>query len=245
MAVDEMLLDGSATAAPFTLRFYTWRVPTVSLGYMQPWRQGVDAKLARRLGVDLVRRPTGGRAVLHSDELTYSLVGPSEHGPLAGGVVETYRRVAEGLCAGLRQLGADVDVVRPVGRGERRGRTGACFSSRSRYELTHHNRKLVGSAQRRSDGRVLQHGSMPLGRPAARFWRVLGDDGAEAALATASLQEVLRFRPSPRVLCSSLAHSISSTLDLPTRFGVLSAHERRAAAFLERRHANLAWVRRV
>jgi len=245
MAVDEMLLNGASTSAAFTLRFYTWRVPTVSLGYMQPWRQGIDAKLARRLEVALVRRPTGGRAVLHSDELTYSLVGPSEHGPLAGGVVETYRRLAEGLCRGLRHLGADVDVVRPVGREERRRRTGACFSSRSRYELTHDDRKLVGSAQRRSDGRVLQHGSMPIGRPDARFWRVLGADGAAAAAATASLEEVLGRRPSPRVLSNSLARSISEALGLPIRLGVLSARERRAAAWLVHRHANQAWVRRI
>ena len=245
MAVDEMLLDGAATAALFTLRFYTWRIPTVSLGYMQPWRQGIDAKLARRLGVDLVRRPTGGRAVFHSDELTYSLAGPSEHGPLAGGVVETYRALAEGLCRGLRHLGADVDVARPVGKEERGGRTGACFSSRSRYELTHGDRKLVGSAQRRSDMRVLQHGSMPIGRPDPRLWRVLGADGAEAAAATASLEEALGCRPSPRALSNSLAKFISEALGLPTRQGVLSGHERRAAAWLVRRHTSQAWVRRL
>jgi lipoate-protein ligase A len=245
MAVEEMLLDGASTVAPFTLRFYTWRVPTVSLGYMQPWRQGIDVSLARRLAVDLVRRPTGGRAVLHSDELTYSLVGPSEKGPLAGGVVETYRHLAEGLCRGLRHLGGDVDVVRPVGREERRGRSGACFSSRSRYELTHGDRKLVGSAQRRTDGRVLQHGSMPIGRPDARFWRVLGADGAEAAASTASLEEVLGRRPSPRALSTSLALSISEVLGLPIRLGVLSAREKRAAALLVRRHASQAWVQRL
>ena len=245
MAVDEMLLDGTSTSASFTLRFYAWRVPTVSLGYMQPWRQGIDAELARRLAVDLVRRPTGGRAVLHSDELTYSLVGPSEYGPLAGGVVETYRRVAEGLCRGLRHLGADVDVVRPVGREERRGRTGACFSSRSRYELTHGDSKLVGSAQRRSDGRVLQHGSIPIGRPDARFWRVLGADGAEAAASTACLEEVLGRRPSPRALSNHLARSISAVMGLPTRQGVLSARERRAAADRLHRHSSQAWVQRI
>lgn len=245
MAVDEMLLDGIQADVPYTLRFYTWRVPTVSLGYMQPWRQGVDVELARRLDVDLVRRPTGGRAVLHNDELTYSLVGPSDYGPLAGGVVETYRRLAEGLCRGLRHFGADVDVVRPVGKQGRPGRTGACFSSRSRYELTYGHRKLVGSAQRRSDGRVLQHGSMPIGRPDARFWRVLGADGAEAAAATASLGEVLGLRPSLRALCGCLARSISEVLDLPTCPGALSARERRAVARLTGRHASQAWVRRL
>ncbi len=245
MAVDEMLLDGGSSPASFTLRFYTWRVPTVSLGYMQPWRQGVDADLARRLEVDLVRRPTGGRAVLHSDELTYSLVGPAEHGPLAGGVVETYRRLAEGLCQGLRHLGADVDVVRPAGREERRGRTGACVSSRSRYELTYRDRKLMGSAQRRSGGRVLQHGTLPIGRPDPRFWRVLGADGVVAAAATASLEEVLGRRPSPRALFSSLARSISEALSLRTRIGTLSTRERRAAAWLARCHASPSWVRRI
>jgi len=245
MAVDEMLLDGGSSSAGFTLRFYTWRLPTVSLGYMQPWRQGIDAALARRLGVDLVRRPTGGRAVLHNDELTYSLVGPSDLGPLAGGVMETYRRLADGLCRGLRQMGANVEVVRPMASSERQGRTGACFSSRSRYELTHDGRKLVGSAQRRSGGRVLQHGAMPIGTPDARFWRVLGADGAIAAAATASLEEALGRRPSSRAMTNGLARSIAEALDLPTHIGSLSGRERRAAANLARRHASAAWVRRI
>lgn len=245
MAVDEMLLDGSSSRAAFTLRFYTWKVPTVSLGYAQPWRQGFDEMLASDLSVDLVRRPTGGRAVLHRDELTYSLAGPGDRGPLAGGIAETYRRLAEGLCRGLRCLGADVHIVRPADREGRLGRTGACFSSRSRFELAHGERKLVGSAQRRAGGRVLQHGSMPIGMPDKRFWRVLGADGAIAAAATVGLEEVLDQRPSPRTLRGSLANGISEALDLPTRHETLSARERRAAAWLVQRHASQAWVRRI
>jgi lipoate-protein ligase A len=245
MAVDEMLLDGGASRVPFTLRFYSWCRPTVSLGYAQPWQEGFDAELASRLGVDLVRRPTGGRAVLHHDELTYSLVGPAESGPLAGGIVETYRLLGEGLSRGLRRLGADVEIVRPVGRESRRGRTGACFSSRSRYELTHAERKLVGSAQRRAGGRALQHGSMPIGTPDQRLWRVLGADGSIAAAASASLEEVLGIRPASRVLYAHLARAISESLGMAARWGALSGRERRAAARLVSRHADQAWVRRI
>jgi lipoate-protein ligase A len=245
MAVDEMLLDGESSSVRFTLRFYSWLRPTVSLGYAQPWRQGFDLALASRLGVDLVRRPTGGRAVLHHDELTYSLVGPADSGPLAGGVVETYRLLGEGLSRGLRRLGADVDIIRPAGREARRGRTGACFSSRSRYELTYADRKLVGSAQRRAGGRALQHGSMPIGRPDERLWRVLGPDGALAAAESASLEEALGYRPAARVLCAHLARGISESLGIPVRWEALSSRERRAAARLAGRHADPSWVRRI
>ena len=82
MAVDEALLRAPGG---WTLRFYRWNRPTVSLGYGQPLARGVDAAYAARLGIPLVRRPTGGRAVLHADELTYSLTAPAESGPLAGG----------------------------------------------------------------------------------------------------------------------------------------------------------------
>ncbi|MCH7824872.1 MAG: lipoate--protein ligase family protein, partial [Acidobacteria bacterium] len=83
MAVDEALLDDPGDG--WTLRFYRWDRPTISLGYAQPYERGVDTVVARRLGIPVVRRPTGGRAVLHADELTYALTAPVDHGPLSAG----------------------------------------------------------------------------------------------------------------------------------------------------------------
>ncbi|MBM51661.1 MAG: hypothetical protein CL485_01415, partial [Acidobacteria bacterium] len=94
MGLDEALLED-----PFggwTLRLYRWDRPTISLGYAQPHEQGIDAVVARRLGIPVVRRPTGGRAVLHADELTYALAGPVDHGPLSGRISQSYRCIANG-----------------------------------------------------------------------------------------------------------------------------------------------------
>jgi lipoate-protein ligase A len=140
------------------LRFYTWAGPTVSLGRFES-TDVMDVEAARRDGVGLVRRPTGGRAVLHGDDLTYTLVVPV--GSL-GELHEIYGLISEILAAGLSSLGARVEV--------RRGRTREgrlthkpCFASVSRYEVTYRGRKLVGSAQRVGRRAVLQHGSIPLG----------------------------------------------------------------------------------
>jgi lipoate-protein ligase A len=111
--------------------------------------------------------------------------------------------------------------------------------------LTHADRKLVGSAQRRAGGRALQHGSMPIGPPDRRFWRVLGADGVRAAKVTANLEDALGRRPSIRVLCAHLAAGVAESLGLPARWEALSVRERRRAAAMACRHANPGWVRRI
>jgi len=235
MGVDEALLRGAGAAWPYTLRLYRWRTPTVSLGYAQPWREGFDADVGRRIGVALVRRRTGGRAVIHADELTYSVVGPATCGPFAGGIQPTYRAVAEGLLVGLRSLGADVALVRHRGR-RARAEPGACFGARSRYEIAARGRKLLGSAQRRERGRVLQHGSLPLGRPCARQWAVLGPSGAAAAADSIGLWEVLPRRPGLSVLARSLARGLAIVLGLEVARASLSRLERRMAQACARRY---------
>ena len=102
MGLDEALLEDPFGGWP--LRLYRWDRQTISLGYAQPHEQGVDTVVARRLGIPVVRRPTGGRAVLHADELTYALVGPVDQGPLSGHISQSYRRNDNGLLPGLRRL---------------------------------------------------------------------------------------------------------------------------------------------
>lgn len=242
MAVDEVLLEGGPGLPAYTLRFYRWLRPTVSLGHGQPWREAYDGELGRRLGVDLVRRPTGGRAVLHADELTYSLAAPADRGPLSGGVLSTYRRIARCFERGFRSLGLTVELVRGAGAVEP-GR-GACFASRSRYELLAGGRKLLGSAQRRQRGRLLQHGSLPLGRPDLRLWRVLGEGGAGAARQTAGLAEELGHRPPWRRLGWGLARAVADGLQLELRAGTLSRQEARRARRRALLLGDAAWVRR-
>jgi len=125
----------------------------------------VDVDRCREAGIGLVRRPTGGRAILHADELTYSIVAPQAEPRVAGGVIESYRRLSAGLVAGLRALGVDVSQALPLFQDQERGRGGqsaACFDAPSSYEITVGGKKLVGSAQVRKKKVVLQHGSLPL-----------------------------------------------------------------------------------
>lgn len=174
MAVDEaMLLAHARGGTPPTLRFYRWDPPAVSLGYFQDPDREVSQAACRAEGVDIVRRPTGGRAVLHDQEVTYSVVVGADR--LPGTVVETYRRLAEGLVLGLGRLGVPVELAperrTPGGVG---AGNAACFEVPSSYEVVAGGRKVLGSAQVRRHGVILQHGAIPLELDAERLARVLG-----------------------------------------------------------------------
>jgi lipoate-protein ligase A len=177
MALDEALLDSVIVGADPVLRFYTWEPATLSLGVNQPLGE-VDPAECERRGFGLVRRLTGGRAVLHGPELTYSVIVPENDPRVSGGVVESYRKISAALVTGLRLRGADVVLAEPsralhralaearrLGEldGESDGSHGAvCFDAASDYELTAGGKKLVGSAQARRGGALLQHGSILL-----------------------------------------------------------------------------------
>ncbi len=167
MAVDEAILAAvSAGKMPPTLRLYRWSPVCLSLGYGQRVAD-VDFERLAALGWEVVRRPTGGRAILHADELTYSVALPADHPLAAGSVVESYRRISAALMAALSSLGAAVAAER---REQPAGAVGpVCFETPSHYEITVEGRKLVGSAQVRRRGGILQHGSLPLTGDVARI----------------------------------------------------------------------------
>jgi lipoate-protein ligase A len=165
MAVDEELL-ARAQAGEQTpvLRFYAWSPPAVSLGRFQKIEEAVNADACKRLGFDIVRRVTGGRAVLHRDELTYSIVSPIDNPLFPPSVLGTYKIIATGLLAGLRNLGIPAEMVshgnRHAGLVDKTDDNPSCFSSPSWYELVVNGKKIIGSAQRRLSGAFLQHGSI-------------------------------------------------------------------------------------
>lgn len=157
MGLDEALLD--SVEAPVTLRFYTWRPDTLSIGYFQK----LSAIPAHEKSGALVRRITGGGAIHHVNELTFSISAPAAHRVYAGAVGESYRRVHEALIAALGGFG-----IEAVLRGERalasdREGTGMCFHHSTALDVVWGGRKGIGSAQRRTKGRVLHHGSIKLG----------------------------------------------------------------------------------
>ena len=187
MALDQAIAEACAAGESLpTLRFYRWEPPAVSLGRHQPVQDVAGDALAAR-GYELVRRPTGGRAILHIDELTYSVAAPAGEPRVAGGVMDAYLRLSTALLAGLRNLGlADVDKAPGTVR------TGpdvsaACFEVPSAYEITVGTRKLMGSAQSRRAGYVLQHGSLPLTGDIARLVDVLALPPDDAATLRAEL----------------------------------------------------------
>lgn len=166
MAIDEAILKAHAYGAvPPTLRFYGWRPAAVSLGYFQSAAAEIDLEACRANGVDVVRRLTGGRAVLHDMELTYSLV-VSECDPLVPPTITaSYRYFSQGLVAGLKEMGIKAQMSMPreaYGQSRRRHASAACFDASSHYEITFAERKLIGSAQVRKDGVIMQHGSILL-----------------------------------------------------------------------------------
>jgi lipoate-protein ligase A len=163
MRVDERLAREviSGSGIP-TLRFYQWNPYCISLGMHQALAD-IDTAKCRHEGVDVVRRPTGGRAILHAEELTYSVVFPES---MAGSLDATYRQISEALAAGLRRLDIPADMV-PTQEDfrslYRQPTSLACFSSSAKHEIRVNGKKLVGSAQRRMAGGVLQHGSILMG----------------------------------------------------------------------------------
>ncbi|MDE3229879.1 MAG: lipoate--protein ligase family protein [Chloroflexota bacterium] len=172
MALDEAIMEAVGRgAAPPTLRLYQWAPPCLSLGRRQP-TQGLDLARLRADGCDIVRRATGGWGILHTDELTYSLaLLPSD--PRADGpILDAYRKLSAGLLAGLALLGVEAQMVAAAPSGTH-NLTAVCFEVPSSYEITARGRKLIGSAQARPQGQVLQHGSLPLTGDIARITRYL------------------------------------------------------------------------
>jgi lipoate-protein ligase A len=170
MAIDEAVhthhLRGDA---PPTLRVFRWRQPSISLGRFQSVEREIESERCQQLGVALVRRPTGGRAVYHRDEFTYSIVIGKRYGVPAG-VVAAYAYLAQGLLAALQSLGVRAELS-----AERVSKqpSAACFASSTQADLTSGGFKLVGSAQVWKDEALLQQGSLPLDDRAAEFFSML------------------------------------------------------------------------
>ncbi|KSU63615.1 octanoyltransferase [[Bacillus] enclensis] len=167
MALDEALLDWhSEGKIPPTIRFYGWDPATLSVGYFQKVEKEINMEAVREHGLGFVRRPTGGRGVLHDEELTYSVIVSEEHPEMPKTVTEAYRVISEGILKGFQALGLEAYFAVPKTAEEREGlknpRSAVCFDAPSWYELVVEGRKVAGSAQTRQKGVILQHGSILL-----------------------------------------------------------------------------------
>lgn len=172
----EIMEEVASGECPPTLRLYRWSPPAVSLGYFQDENDIVDMNACHKAGVEIVRRPTGGRAVLHLHELTYSIVVPEVHPFIHnGGVLDAYRAISRGLITAFNLLNILASVT-PEEKGQGGFAPGSCFDTPSAYEIQVDGKKVVGSAQLRRDGIILQHGSILFKLPVDLYNRVLKND---------------------------------------------------------------------
>jgi len=226
MALDEALLLGLAGARP-CLRLYTFARPTLSLGYFQRWADVPAAARAR----DCVRRMTGGGAILHERELTFAIAAPLEHPLYRGPVAQSYARVHAIVASALAELGVAVEPTGARALASDRAGTGMCFHESSPPDLALDGRKLVGSAQRRSGGRVLHHGSIKIG--------ATSEEPGVAVLE--SVRPGIGIEALGEQLERQLAHSLGLSLELESPTAAELAHVGARAphftshAFLHRR----------
>jgi len=253
MALDEAILEAVRNdRVPPTLRFYAWNSPCLSLGYAQPV-EDADRAAMKELGWDLVRRPTGGKAILHTDEITYSISAPADHPVFEGGVLPSYERISLALIAGLERLGLEpeLNVARPL---EPSNGNPVCFQNPGAFEITVAGKKLVGSAQLRRSGAVLQHGSLPLQGELGRICLALRYPDAherEQAMERVgqhaiTIEQILGESPSWNEMAEHLTAGFEQELQLSLSRLDLSQHETsRSHEILEERYSRPDWTQRI
>jgi len=236
LALDEAIFQSVRTgASPPTLRLYRWSAPALTIGYAQDRDRDVDRAACRARGIAVIRRVTGGRAVLHDAEVTYSVAAPAGLPGFGTGLDAAYRRVAAGLIAGLRLLGLRAALPAPGPRDPTRPpRQAACFAAPARHEIAVAGRKLIGSAQRRERGAFLQHGSILLESHEALLGQVLRSHPAtKRATGMVGLADVLPRRPAPVTVVAAIVGGCAAAWDARFLPGEVSPAEAQAARALE------------
>jgi lipoate-protein ligase A len=256
MAIDEAILYAVAEgqSGP-TLRFFQWEPPCLSLGYNQHWTE-VDQAACKRLGYTWTRRPTGGKAILHTDEVTYSLIIPQDDPHIEGGILNSYRALSFGLLRGLAMLGLEaVQATKEEVQAKTRQKRGGpvCFDTPSRYEITWQGKKLIGSAQLRRKKIVLQHGTLPLYGDLNRIIAALALSDEERAIQAdllpqraTTLETALGKTLSLEDVVPALAEGFAQQLNLTLQELPLTEREKALADKLRaEQYANDGWNKRV
>jgi lipoate-protein ligase A len=255
MAVDESILEHIYRGESMpTLRLYAWNPPCLSLGHAQPFKD-VDVERLQSRGWEVVRRLTGGRAILHADELTYSVTGGADESILSGGVLESYNRLAQALMFAIYELGLPVEMKEHTSRSAVPNLNPVCFEIPSTYEITVNGKKLIGSAQARKKEGVLQHGSLPLTGDLTRICQALifADESARENAAQRLLSRATTVREASvfgrevnwETAAQSFVKGFETQLGIRFERRKLSASESaRAGELVEEKYANPAWTER-
>jgi lipoate-protein ligase A len=255
MAVDEALLEVfAAEGGPTTVRFYSWLPPALSLGYAQSTEREIDPRQCTSLGIDVVRRPTGGRAVLHDHEVTYSLVISANDPRVTAGILAAYLTISQALIRGLAYLGITAELL-PLRRGVPLPPDKAspvCFATPSSYEVAVGGRKIIGSAQRRAHDVIMQHGSIPLSWNLERMRAVFGRSALESGgpqgepdcrLPMTSLQEAGGRTYDYAEVVAALTRGIAETWEVDLIQCRLTSEERRLSEHLRAtKYRSEAWT---
>lgn len=251
MAVDEAMLEaGVAGLIPPTLRLYAWQPPAVSLGYFQPLDERIDLTEIASRGFGLVRRPSGGRAILHKDELTYSVAVGQELIENGRSVMGSYRTLSAGIEAGLALLGLGAELAdrKDAPRMKAAGLPTVCFAAAAKCDMTFMGRKIVGSAQTRRRGVIMQHGSVPIHIDPLEHLAVMPGEGKDERSQQRLLEKACGVadalgRPvSFDELAQALAHGFAQRLGVTLEPGELTAWEQeRAADLRDHKYMTPAW----
>lgn len=244
MAVDELLLQCALKGdSPPALRFYTWSSPTLSIGYAQRFRETPLLHACQERALPFVRRPTGGRGVLHHHELTYSIALPPSHDLARSSVLSCYRGISLAIIDGLRSLGIGAEIFPARGRN---GNGGYCFSSPSIFEIGFQGRKLVGSAQCRHGGAVLQHGSILLDLDLPLHQDLFCQDassGSSPLHEVTTMKEALGGIPPPTQIVQQIQKGIEQNFSVSFQSKPLTGEEEEKARGLSMgKYADPSWT---
>ncbi len=250
MAIDQALMEVMAegTDPRPILRFYGWNPAALSLGYAQSYAKEVDIEACRQANIDVVRRPTGGRAVLHQYELTYSVIVPESEEHVKGTIIESYVKISEALLKGLNAVGVPAEIVAQA--NTKHMGTAACFDAPSWYELVVNGKKLVGSAQMRKDGILLQHGSIILHFDAELLFGLLKIPNEEVRLRlltsfkakACALDEVWKRPVTLDELEREICFGFEDTMDIKLIPSELTKEEQLMAAQLVGKYNSQEWT---
>ena len=189
MAVDDYMFRSLGDEPSTCVRFYRWEKPTVSIGYSQKIKEVVDLDFCRQNGIDIVRRITGGKLVLHHREVTYSICS-SDTEIFSRKLMVSYRLISDALKRGLREMGVESNLAKETPSFYSRGKM-PCFSHPARDEIEREGKKIIGSAQKRSGNKFIQHGSIPLEKDETLLRSASLLDDPERSIRMTSLSEAL------------------------------------------------------
>ncbi len=252
MAIDEAIfLENQQRPTIPTLRLYGWQTPTISLGMFQNIEMEINLKACRSHCIDVVRRITGGKAVFHAAELTYCVVGREEDPNFPPGILGRYRAISEAVSAALSRFGVQAEMKKDKRQDGRDDLKGFCFSVPSQYELLVGNKKICGSAQARSKGSFLQHGSLLIDFNPDLVHELLS--GHRDTKGVESLRQSVTCLSSETTttvpldnLCGELTHAFESRFDIRLVPGSLTPDENVAKnRLLEEKYRTDCWNHRA